>query len=242
VSESLAQTLDKLPPWAVPATAALVVGFLLMRNNQGGSGSNTGLSRVYEPTPADPNLVALAQSEVAAKTEAFTSLTNMIGATEIAGIDANRDVAIIGVTSQRDRDIMAIQAGTEEKRINAQLSAATIQDMTRRILGRAQIDSEYMQNLDDNRTKASLGLAGYGAAERIAFGGFDIEGRRIDAGERVAFGGFGVEDRRTSAGERVSSLGIREGNKTERAGQKYDFWGGLVDDIIDGVTKVIPFL
>lgn len=167
MSDGVTSSLDKLPPWAVPATAAVIVGLLIMRGN---SASGGGATRVYTPTPADPNLVALAQTEVGARTEAFNSITGAIAAQHIADIDANRDVRIVGISSNRDIQIGTIQAGLESTRVAAQLEAARVQDATRRALGLAQTEAEYNATIDTNRTQSTLGLAALGTSERLGLG------------------------------------------------------------------------
>jgi hypothetical protein len=168
VSDGLGNTLDKLPPWAVPATAAVVVGLLLLRGNSGGSAG--GATRVYTPTPADPNLVALAQTEVGARTEAFNSITGAIAAQHIADTEAHRDVDIVGISSNRDIQLGTIQAGLESTRVAAQLEAARVQDATRRALGLAQTEAEYNATIDTNRTQSTLGLAALSTSERLGLG------------------------------------------------------------------------
>lgn len=197
MSDSALSTIEKLPPWAIPATAVVIVGALLMRG--GGSGGDSGgvNARNYVPTPVDPNLTALAATEVNARLAAFQSVVGVAGEQEIAEITRDRDISIMSYT-----------AGMDERRTNAQLAAALAQDQTARLTTLARTDADFRLGMETTRAAATLGLADIGSRERIAFGGYGVDEQRIAASERVSFGGFGVERERIGAGERLGTAEI----------------------------------
>lgn len=122
--------IDDVPPWVLVGVPLAIVGFLVMRSNSGGGGVSYGAVTAYQPTPSDPGLVALAQSEVAARSQAFGSVVSIFGAEEISRISASRDTAL-----------ETIQAGVSNARTEAARQAALAQTDTARLLGIAQSDN-----------------------------------------------------------------------------------------------------
>lgn len=129
------KAVDSLPGWVIPATVGGVVLIALFssKENRGG-GYNTV---VYGPSPVDPGLISLAQSEVAAKQGVFTTALNAL---------VSRDISY----GENDRDIhlASIGADVENLRTRAAEAVALRQsaDQTRTAIFQAQTASKIVDS------------------------------------------------------------------------------------------------
>lgn len=120
---------DDIPPWVLIGVPVGVVILALMSRGSSG-GSPYGAVTAYQPTPADPGLVGLAESEVTAKSGAFSTLANIMGTEEVARI-----------ASTRDQALQTIQADVANQRTSAQLNAALAHETTSQLVGRYNADA-----------------------------------------------------------------------------------------------------
>lgn len=136
--------IDDVPPWVLFGIPVVIVVVALMRQNSGG-GVSYGAVTAYQPTPADPGLIALAQSEVAAKSQAFGSVVSLFGSEEISRISANRDLAL-----------ETVQAGVANQRTEAARQASLAATDAARLLGLHQSDNETSLGIEQARTQARI--------------------------------------------------------------------------------------
>ena len=111
--------LEKLPPWAIAGILlAVVVVAAMSKQNRGGSGYNTV---VYGPSPVDPGIVSLAQSEVAAKQDVFTTAINAFISRDISAGANDRDIhlASIGASVENNRTSAAEAVAIQQSADNA---------------------------------------------------------------------------------------------------------------------------
>lgn len=89
----MANELENLPGWAIPA---IVGGILLvaLMSRDGGSQTPAYNSVIYGPQPSDPGLVGLAQNEVSAKQAILQTAINAFISRDISGINSDRDVTL----------------------------------------------------------------------------------------------------------------------------------------------------
>ncbi|HEV7454348.1 MAG TPA: hypothetical protein VGO07_03755 [Candidatus Saccharimonadales bacterium] len=135
---------DDIPPWVLFAVPAGVIVLALMSRNSGG-GTPYGAVTAYQPTPADPGLVSLAQSEVSARAGAVNTLASIMGAEEISRIAANRDV-----------QLSTIQASVANARTEAERQAALAHENTSQLVGVAQTDAAAAVAMAETRTRAQI--------------------------------------------------------------------------------------
>lgn len=136
-------TLDDIPPWALVGIPVVIVIAALAR--QSGGGSAYGAVTAYQPTPADPGLVSLAQSEVAARSQAFSSVVGIFGQEEISRIAAGRDTAL-----------ETIQAGVANNRTEAARQAALASTDAARLVGITQSDNQTALGIEQAKTAARI--------------------------------------------------------------------------------------
>lgn len=132
--------MDDLPPWVLWGIPIGIVVLAIVANKSGGA-APYGAVTAYQPMPADPGLVALAQSEVDARSSAFSGVVSLFGAEEISRISASRDEAI-----------STIQAGVENARTEAARQAALAQTG----LGKTISDNETAAAIENARQAAHI--------------------------------------------------------------------------------------
>lgn len=88
---------DDVPPWVLWGVPIGIVILALVSSRDSGGGTSYGRITAYQPAPVDPAIAGIAQSEIAARTQAFTSVVGLFGAEEISRISANRDVTLEGI-------------------------------------------------------------------------------------------------------------------------------------------------
>lgn len=136
--------IDDVPPWVLFGVPVAIVLLALMRQSSGG-GSAYGAVTAYQPTPADPGLISLAQSEVAARSQAFGGLVNIFGQEEISRIAASRDTAL-----------ETIQAGVANNRTEAAREASLAQTDAARLVGIAQSDNQTALGIEQAKQSAHM--------------------------------------------------------------------------------------
>jgi hypothetical protein len=134
---------DDIPPWVLFAVPAGVVVLALMSRNSGGS--PYGAVTAYQPTPSDPGLVSLAQSEVAARAGAVNTLASIMGTEEISRIASARDV-----------QLSTIQAGVTNARTEAERQAALAHETTSQLVGTTQSNAATAIAMAQTRTAAQI--------------------------------------------------------------------------------------
>lgn len=136
--------IDDLPPWVLFGIPVVIVIVALARQKNGG-GVSYGAVTAYQPTPADPGLVSLAQSQVAARSQAFGNVVSIFGAEEISRISASRDTAL-----------ETIQAGVSNQRTEAARQAALAATDAARLVGLHQSDNATALGIEQARTSARI--------------------------------------------------------------------------------------
>ena len=128
MASDLEKTLDSLPAWVIPAVLLMVVVLAMMsKQNRGGSSYNTV---VYGPAPVDPGLISLAQSEVTAKQDVFTTALNAFISRDIQAGANDRDVhlATIGANVENNRTQAAQAVAMQNSSDNARIQIYQAQE------------------------------------------------------------------------------------------------------------------
>lgn len=166
MANAFTQTLETLPPWVIPATAVGLV-LLALVSNKSSTGASGGAVISYTPTPADPNLTALAAHETDAKVSALQAVVGLLGTEDVSNIAAARDAQLAGIqadtvnrqtaaTLSADLAHTAASAAVAGQSINAQLAAALDQNSTTRNISLAQIAEQSHAADVESSTQTSL--------------------------------------------------------------------------------------
>lgn len=128
MANDIEKAFDSLPGWAIPAIVAILFVVALMSSKKSGGGGGYN-SVTYGPTPTDPGIISLAESQLSAQQNVITTALNAF---------ISRDIA----TGANDRDVhlATIGADVENRRTSAAEGVAIRQsaDQTRQIIYQAQ--------------------------------------------------------------------------------------------------------
>lgn len=149
----IADTLESMPPWVIPAAAVGVVLLALMSSRSSGAAAGGyGAVGVLEPRPADANLVALAQSEVGAKVTAFQSVVAAMSGEKLAQYHNEHDIAISHIAADRDVELGSIQANVANVRTQSSLALGMEQARTAAQIVKTQGDNALALSRDQGAT------------------------------------------------------------------------------------------
>ena len=157
MSESLTATLDSMPGWVVPAGALTLVVLALASSRKSGSAPGYGAVGVLEPRPADPGLVALAQSEVGAKASAFETMVAALHGEHLQELVNAHDIAISHVAADRDVALGTIQANVAN--YSTQMSAATAIEQARQAASLGIHQADVAKQITDSQGATAKYLA-----------------------------------------------------------------------------------